>query len=301
MKAMILAAGYGTRLRPLTNKKPKALMPVANRPILSRNIEYLKRFGVGEILVNAHHHARQISDYLEAGRPFGLKVDVRVEPEILGTGGGIKNTEDFWDQGSFIVMNSDILTDIDLGPVYDHHSKSKAIATLVLHDREPYNQIQIDGHGAVVDIARARSPERLAFTGIHMIEPRLLDHIPSAGFSDIIDCYQELIRAGEFIAAYQSKGHYWHDIGTVASYVDVNREFLGQASTAAIGPGCQVDPTVRLDEWAVVGPNSRLEQGVEIRRSILWENVRVHAGVKVVDSIVTANQEVKRDLISEII
>ncbi len=299
MKAMILAAGYGTRLRPLTNKKPKALMPVVNRPIISKNIEYLKEFGVNEIVVNAHHHARQIVDFVDGGRPFGLKIDVRLEPEILGTGGGIKNAEDFWDQGPFIVMNSDILTDIDLGPVCKQHRKSKALATLVLHDCEPYNQIQIDHRSAVVDIARRRSSGRLAFTGIHVIEPRLLTHIPSGGFSDIIDCYQDLIRAGALIGAYRAEGHYWHDIGTVARYVDVNREFLGQATVT--GPGCQVDPTARLAEWAVVGPDNRLEQDAEIRRSILWENVRVHAGVKVVDSIVTSNQEVRRDLISGIL
>ena len=299
MKAMILAAGYGTRLRPLTNKKPKALMPVVNRPIIARNIEFLKRFGVSEILVNAHHHAQQISDYLAGGRPFGLRVDVRFEPEILGTGGGIKNAEDFWDQGPFVVINSDILTDIDLGPVYEQHRKSKAIATLVLHDCEPFNQIQIDGRGAVIDIARARSDERLAFTGIHIIEPRLLAHIPSNGFSDIIDCYQDLIRSGEFIGAFHAKGHYWHDIGTVSRYVEVNREFLGQSTVT--GQGCQVDSTVRLEEWAVVGPESRLDEGAEIKRSILWEQVRVRAGVRVVDSIVTSNQEVERDLFSEIL
>jgi NDP-sugar pyrophosphorylase family protein len=296
---MILAAGYGTRLRPLTNKKPKALVPVVNDPIISKSIEYLKKFGVDTILANAHHHARQILTYIEGGRPFGLKIDVRIEPEILGTGGGIKNTEDFWDQGSFIVINSDILTDIDLGPIYEHHCRSKSMATLVLHDCEPYNQVQIDGRGAVVDIAGTSSPGRLAFTGIHIIDPKLLAHIPGGRFWDIIDTYRELIRTEETVGAYRTQGHYWRDIGTIANYRAVNCDLLGPTTTA-IGPGCQVDPTVRLEEWAVVGPESRLEQGVEIRRSILWENVRVRAGVKVIDSIVTSNQDVERDLISEI-
>ena len=301
MKAMILAAGYGTRLRPLTNKKPKALVPVVNRPIVSKNIEYLRKSGVSAILINAHHHARQVSDFIEGGRPLGLKVDVRVEPEILGTGGGIKNAEDFWDQRPFVVVNSDILTDIDLGPIYEHHCRSKTIATLVVHDCEPYNQIQLDDRGAVADIAGTYSPGRLAFTGIHIIEPKLLAHIPGGRFWDIIDTYRELIHTGKTIGAYRAERHYWRDIGTISSYKAVNRELLDQASTAAIGPGCQLDPTVRLEEWAVVGPKSRLEQGVEIRRSILWENVRVRFGVKVIDSIVTSDQEVDRDLISEIL
>ncbi len=301
MKAMILAAGYGTRLRPLTNKKPKALVPVANHPIISKNIEYLKKFGVTAILVNAHHHARQISDFIEGGRSFGLEIGVRVEPEILGTGGGIKNAEDFWDQRPFIVINCDILTDIDLDPIYEHHCRSKAMATLVLHDCEPYNQVQLDGHGAIVDIAGRASPGRWAFTGIHIIEPQLLAHIPGGRFWDIIDTYRELIQTEGTIGAYRTQGHYWHDIGTISNYRAVNRELLGPTSTTAVGPDCQLDASVKLSDWAVVGPKSRLEQNVEIRRSILWENVRVRAGVKVIDSIVTSDQDVETDLISEIL
>ena len=112
MKAMILAAGLGTRLHLLTEKRPKALMPVVNIPIICRIIEHLKGHGISRIVVNAHHHYRQLIDYLDGGRPFGLEIDVRVEPELLGTGGGIKNTSDFWDNDPFFIINGDILTDI---------------------------------------------------------------------------------------------------------------------------------------------------------------------------------------------
>ncbi len=105
MKAMILAAGLGTRLRPLTDKKPKVLMPVANKPIIVRIIEHLKAHAVSEVVVNAHHHYQQLMTYLDSGKPFGLPMDVRKEPEILGTGGGIKNTEDFWGNDPFVVIN----------------------------------------------------------------------------------------------------------------------------------------------------------------------------------------------------
>jgi NDP-sugar pyrophosphorylase family protein len=108
MKAMILAAGFGTRLRPLTDKKPKALMPIVNKPLIARVIAYLESQGVHQIIANAHHHYQQVVDYLGRGNPFGLNVEVRVEREILGTGGGIKNTEDFWDEDAFVVINTDI-------------------------------------------------------------------------------------------------------------------------------------------------------------------------------------------------
>jgi NDP-sugar pyrophosphorylase family protein len=299
MKAMILAAGLGTRLRPLTDSIPKALVPVVNKPMIKRVIEYLKGCGTEEIVVNAHHHHEQIVDYLDGGKPFGLKVDVRVEPEILGTGGGIKNTEGFWDNEPFIVFNSDILTNIDLEQAYESHRNSKGLVTLILHDREPYNQISVDHSGKITDIAPASAPGRLAFTGIHIIGPELLSHIPDKGYSNIIDCYLTLIRSGTEIEYHITEGHYWNDIGTVNSYKQVNKDLLTQ-TRFSIAPECQIDPSARLEDWAVVGERATLEENVEIRGSILWDEVRVEQGRRVIDSIVTSNRTVNRDLFQEI-
>ena len=299
MKAMILAAGPGTRLRPLTNNKPKALMPVVNKPIIGRIIEYLKEYGIKAFVVNAHHHCRQVIEYLDDGRPFGLEIDVRVEPEILGTGGGIKNAEDFWDNEPFIVMNGDILTDIDLSGAYETHRKSGELVTLILHDCKPYNQIQIENEGNITDIAPNTTPGRLAFTGIHIMDPELLSYIPKGVFSDIIDCYRGLIHSGKKIRSYITKGHYWRDVGTVSNYMQVNRELLDEESFS-VGPGCRIDPSVKLEEWVVVGEKTSVEKNVEIRRSILWDEVKVRKGIKIIDSIVTSSREVERDLIGEI-
>jgi NDP-sugar pyrophosphorylase family protein len=299
MKAMILAAGLGTRLRPLTNKKPKALMPVVNKPMIKRIIEYLKGYGTEGIVVNTHHHYEQIIDYLDEGKPFGFKIDVRVEPEILGTGGGIKNTEGFWDDDPFIVINSDILTDIDLGNAYETHRVSKAVVTLILHDREPYNQISIDHSGKVTDIASSNDPGRLAFTGIHIMSPEMLSHIPKRGFSNIIDCYLNLIHSGREIRYYITEGHYWSDIGTVNSYKQVNKDFLDH-TRFSIGPECQIAPSAILRDWAVVGERTILEEGVEIKGSILWDGVRIKQGIRVEDSIVTSDRTVDRNLFQEV-
>jgi NDP-sugar pyrophosphorylase family protein len=114
MKSMILAAGFGTRLLPLTDRRPKALMPVANRPILAWSMDYLRNYGATEIIINAHHHHEQVADYVREHAAHGVRTEIRVEPEILGTGGGIKNVEDFLGRDPFVVMNVDILTDIDL-------------------------------------------------------------------------------------------------------------------------------------------------------------------------------------------
>jgi len=304
MKAMILAAGLGTRLRPLTSKRPKALLPVANRPLIERTIEYLKAHGISEIVVNAHHCHRQIVEHLTNDSDFGIGIDVRVEPEILGTGGGIKNTADFWDSEPFIVINGDILTDIDLSEPYEIHQRKRALATLILHDYGPFNKIRVDSALDIRDIPHETAldkPRRLAFTGVHVINPALLKYIPNGVFSDIIDCYRGLIKSGSPPHAHVIKGHYWRDIGTVGSYFLTNREYAMEENSFLVAPNCRIDPSVTLAEWAVIGENGDLEEGVEIKRSILWEKVRVKKGVKVIDSIVTSSKEVKVDLINEIL
>lgn len=283
MKAMILAAGLGTRLRPLSNLRPKALMPVANRPVLDRNIDYLTRHGATEIVVNIHHHPEQVLSFLGSGS-FQARIETRVEPEILGTGGGIRNTAGFWGRDPFVVMNGDILTDIDLTRAYKHHEKTRPAATLILHDHEPFNKIRIDMSGRITDIPFAYGPEGLAFTGIHILEPEALSHIPE-GFSDIVDCYRRLMDKGKKILSYVSRDHSWHDIGSLPDYVRANRELAPEPFT--IGPGCDIHPSVKLRDWAVVGANCRLEEGAEISRSILWEGIRIQEGVMVADSVIT--------------
>lgn len=298
MKAMILAAGLGTRLRPLTDKLPKALIPVVNRPVMERVIEYLTSQGVGEIVVNAHHHYRQILDYVDGGRPFGIRMEVSVEPEILGTGGGIKNVSDFWDEGPLIVINGDVLTDINLDRALEHHRRSGRIATLILHDHEPFNKISTDLQGNIADIPLAYGSRGLAFTGIHIIEPELVDFIPEGGYSDITDCYRGLILSGTPVSAHISEGHYWHDIGSPEGYLSASRELAKGPFT--LGPGCRIAPSAGLEEWAVIGADCDIAEGARIRGSILWEGARIGPGVRVVDSVVTTSQEVTRDLKGEI-
>ena len=300
MKAMILAAGLGTRLRPLTFTRPKALMPVGNRPMIDRVIEYLKRCNIDELIVNAHHHKEQLVAHLDGGRPFGLNIQVKVEPVILGTGGGIKNTEGFWDAKPFVVINGDILTDIDLIRAYEAHQRAGNLVTLILHDHASFNQVRINEQLDIVDIAPEAHPGRLAFTGIHIIEPEILSRIPKDRFYNIIDCYQKLISEGSPIRAYISKAHCWRDVGTIESYFLANREVL-QENTILSGPGCRIHDSATLKEWAVIGKDTKLEEGVEICRSVLWERVRIRKGLRVIDSIVTSSKEVREDLIGKIL
>jgi mannose-1-phosphate guanylyltransferase len=298
MKSMILAAGFGTRLRPLTDRRPKALMPVANRPILAWSMDYLRNYGATGIIINAHHHQEQMVDYVRQRSSHGLRTEVSVEPEILGTGGGIKNVEDFFGREPFVVMNVDVLTDIDLEAALRDHKNSGALVTLVLHDCGPYNQIQVDKGLNITDIGKTACAGRLAFTGIHIIDPAVLPLIPAGVFSDIIPCYRDLIRDGKPIKAYVSRNHYWRDIGSISQYMEANRDFA--ARPFLIGSDCRIHPSVRLEDWAVIGDGCRIEESAIIRRSVLWERVDVQRGVAITDTVINSETSVGRNLQDEI-
>ena len=294
MKSMILAAGFGTRLRPLTDKRPKALMPVANRPILAWAVDYLRNYGSTDIIINAHHHHEQVVAYVRRRHFHGVKIEVKVEPEILGNGGGIKNVEGFFGREPFVVMNVDILTDIDLQAAFRDHTNSGARVTLVLHDCAPYNQIRVDKDRNITDIGKTASAGRLAFTGIHIIDPEVLSFIPEGVFSDIIDCYRSLIQDGKTVKAYVSTNHYWRDIGSATQYLEANRDFA--ARPFLIGADCRIHPSAGLEEWAVIGDGCTLEEGANIRRSVLWERVDVKQGVRITDSVIGSGATVGQDM-----
>ena len=300
MKAMILAAGFGTRLRPLTSETPKALMPVGNRPMINRVIGYLRRHHVHEFIVNAHHHPELLISHLAKERMKGLHIRVKVEPRILGTGGGIKNTEGFWDDAPFIVMNSDILTDIDFGPALEKHRSAGNLATLILHDYGPFNQVRINSELGILDISHEPSHGRLAFTGIHILEPDILDFIPENVFSNIIDCYLHLIERGYSIGAYVSTGHYWRDVGTIESYRLANRDML-KGNRLLSSRECWIDPTAVIRDWAVIGRGTILETEARVERSVLWEHVTVKQGVCVTDSVVSSSQVLEHDIHGEVV
>lgn len=300
MKAMILAAGMGVRLRPLTTVYPKVLVPVVNKPVIDRIVEFLKIHGVREVIVNAHHHYQKIIDYQKEGNPFGMRMEIRVEEEILGTGGGVKNTRDFWDKDPFIVINGDILTDIDLREVYESHLKRNNLITMVLHDFPIYNKVKVDSEMNIVSIGPGTNLKgTLAFTGIYVIDPEVLDFIPENKRYSIIECYGKLIDLKKPIRGYLATGHRWIDIGTIADYLRSNFNFL-PPEKIAIAHECRIDPEATLNDWAVIGKRSSIERDALVKRSVLWTDVIVREGIKVVDSVVTSGVILEKDLVSSV-
>ena len=242
---MILAAGFGTRLLPLTEKRPKPLFPILGRPLIDILIRGLESAGCDAVIINTHHLAHLIDAFVEE-QAYSIPVATRYEPTILGTGGAIKNVEDFWDDEPFLVLNSDIFTNIDLVEVYRFHLNHTDPVTLVVHDCAQFNHVWVDssyhisgfGHTAPcppparpVGAAKNR---QLAFTGIQVLDPHILSFIPKGTFCNIIDAYCEMIDHGLTIKGFVARSHYWYDIGTMEGYRVATREAMARKAFGTV-------------------------------------------------------------------
>jgi NDP-sugar pyrophosphorylase family protein/aminoglycoside/choline kinase family phosphotransferase len=219
MKALILAAGLGTRLRPYTDHRPKALFTINQRPMLARAIDALHRSGFGAVWVNAHHLHDQIENYVAETR-FLIPVTVFREVDILGTGGALRNVAGHWKSGPLLIINADVLSDIDPAQVISFHQSHDHPVTMVMHDRAEFNSVCVDVNDFVTGFKRKeRHGERLmAFTGIHVVDRKVLEFLPPRGAAHIIDAYARMLDAGERIKARVVTNHYWQDIGTPERY-----------------------------------------------------------------------------------
>jgi len=228
MKAMILAAGLGTRLRPLTDHRPKALVEVASRTLLEITLSRLVASGVREVIINVHHFADAILDYLKANDNFGMRIEVSRENVLLDTGGGLKKAAYFFLEDSnrlgepFILHNVDVISTIDLRRMVQFHTENQALATLAVQDRETARYLLFDEQlklcgrrrGQETEFVRSsRRVQALAFSGIHVISPRLFAMMIEEGIFSIITSYLRLAAQGENILAFRADEYYWRDLG----------------------------------------------------------------------------------------
>ncbi len=243
MKVMILAAGEGTRLRPLTLKVPKALLPVGGVPLIERTLLWLKSHGISEVAINLHHLGERIKDFLGDGSRFGVKIAYSPEETLLGTAGGVKRMEHFFDD-TFVVVYGDIITDFNLSAMTSFHGQKKAIATLVLH-RVPnpweVGVVEINENGKLLSFvekpSRGSEPGNLSSGGVYILEKEALDYVPSEGFCDFAyDVFPKIIDFGLPIYGYCSNyGDYLMDIGTLEKYYQANEDI--KAGRVKVGYG----------------------------------------------------------------
>jgi len=225
---MILAAGLGTRLRPLTDDRPKALVEVAGRTLLEIAICRLRNVGVREVIVNTHHYADMVANYLRTHDDFGLRIEISREEDLLDTGGGLKMAAHFFLEGNsqepFLLHNVDVISTIDLARMMQFHTEQNALATLAVQDRETSRYLLFDeggelcgrraGRDGKADLVRpARETQALAFSGIHVISPRIFSKMQEEGAFSIIPAYLRLAAERERVAAFRADEYYWRDLG----------------------------------------------------------------------------------------
>jgi len=330
MKAMILAAGKGERLRPLTEILPKPALPIGNFPLLLYTATFLKAAGVTEVGINLHHLAPQVRRVLGDGSESGLRITYSDEPVLLGTAGGIKKLEPFWTKEPFFVMNGDTLISTDLGRLLDFHNQVGSALTLALR-KDPqaasFGLVGVDEEGRICRFRDHKMyPEKqpcteYMFSGVHFWEPELLSEIPCDVPWDFSrQLFPHLLERGFPLYGFPVDG-YWSDIGTPQRYLNTHWDLLkGEfsrpgfsridpesvtrdgdseiASTARLKPpvllgaGCSLEENTTVGPWVVMGPGVRIEAGASVTRTVLWSEVCLGRGTLLEDSIVASRCQV---------
>ncbi len=325
MKAMILAAGLGTRLRPLTDQRPKPLLPIVLSPILDHILRQLQQVQVDEVVINLHHQAEQLRQWLGDGSRWNLRIHPSHEVEILGTAGALKHAAVWLEDDPFWLINADVLADYDLPAIWQSHRERDAMVTMVVRPdpaARQYGAVIVDADDRVRKIAgrpplvASVSGDETMFAGAQVVSPRVLDWIESEQFVTTTgDIYPELIAAGERVLGYRHIG-YWMDVGVPERYLQAHWDLMGGAlgmdwvtalpagtqvvldpdSTSGmdgvkleppvvIGPGVEFAADAQVGPYAVIGPDCRVGSGAVIRESVLWDGVVIGEKAEIQRSI----------------
>jgi mannose-1-phosphate guanylyltransferase/phosphomannomutase len=311
VKAMVMAAGAGTRLRPLTFAVPKPMVPVANRPVLEYTIENLRRHGITDLILNLHSHPQAIRNYFQDGERWGVHIEYSHEPELMGTAGGVKKVASFLKGGTFLVLSGDGLCDIDLTALLEFHRSKKADATIALTSvdtRFEYGVTLTDPRGRVQRFVEKPHWSEVfssqVNTGIYVFEPSVLSEIPANTVYDFgNELWPKLLKKKARIFGQLSKD-YWCDVGNINEYrraqndmldgkihfpfpgrplrprvwvdegTEIDRSVVLEAP-CLIGKHCEIGKNSNIGAYTVIGNNARIGRGVRLKNCILWDNVRV--------------------------
>lgn len=321
MKAFILAAGAGTRLRPLTYECPKPMIPLLNKPVIEHTINNLKKHNVDSVVMNLHTLPEMITDYFGNGKNFGIDINYSLEETLLGTAGGLKKCKKFFDS-TFIVMSGDGLSNIDLTSAIAFHKKKKSLATMVLKKIETkfsYGITLTDRANRIVDFVEKPTWGSVfsdtVNTGIYIFEPEIFKYIPDGFFDFGKDLWPKLLKLKKPIYAYLMNG-YWTDIGNIEEYkkgvkdalfgklsinidgkkfgrsevfvdknckIDKTVKFIGKS---VIGKNCKIGKNVVIDCGTVIGNNVVIQDDAIIKDSVIWDNVTIGKHARLYSSII---------------
>lgn len=314
MKAFIMAAGVGTRLRPLTYDIPKPMISIVNKPVLEHTLELLAKYGIKEVVINLHYQGALIKKYFGNGSKWGITITYSEEKELMGTAGGVKKAESFFD-GTFLVMSGDGLTDINLRKVLNFHVRKKALATMILKQvdaRFEYGVVMLSKTGRINKFLEKPNWSSVfsntVNTGIYIFEPAIFKYIPKNKFYDFgHDLWPRLVKNKQKIYGYQM-GEYWCDIGNLSEYRRAQSDVLsGQVQINIpgekieeniwIGKGTEIDSKVRLEGPCIIGENCKIEEEVSIGKfTVVGNNGIIKKGASLRDCIVWNNVYIDRNV-----
>lgn len=323
MKALVLAAGFGTRLQPLTLAVPKPMIPIVNKPIMEYNIELLKQYRIKEVYANIHYFPEQIENYFADGSHFGVKLRYSYEEELLGTAGGVRRMASDLAKvkDTFIVVSSDALTDINITRLVSYHKQKKAIATIALatvDDPSNFGVVAVDNEDRITAFQEKPSKEqaisKLVNTGIYVFEPQILDMIPEGHYDFGKQLFPILVKQKAPFFGYKMV-EYWSDIGSIdqlkianadvlKGYVRANVPGRKVTNTTWINKDAQVDPSAKFEGTVYIGFGSVIGKNVElcgdvvigdrtvikdnslIVNSVIWSNSVIGSGSKIKSSLI---------------
>lgn len=302
-QAFVLGAGLGTRLRPLTEHRPKPLVPVCNRPLILYAFDHLIAAGIENIVVNTHHAPECYDTLLGSGRYCGVPIEFVHEPVLLETGGGIRNVADRFGDEPFFVYNGDVFTDLDLVRLSEAHFASGAEITLAVRSEGGPLHLAIS-EGRVVDIrARYCGLEGThLFTGLYVVDPRFAARIPAGEAVSVVPVWGKMIESGEYPAAVILDDGFWRDVGTRDAYLDVNADVVTgtlrpaywstEDAPTAVSEGASIGVGATVGSGCVIAAGCAVGEGARLERTVLWEGARVAAGAELEGCVVREGREV---------
>ena len=285
--AFVLGAGLGTRLRPLTNRRPKPLVPVANRPLITHAFDHLIAAGIERFVVNTHWCAERYAEFFPDGKWRGKPITfVHESPEILETAGGIWHARAHLSDGPFIVYNGDILSDLPLAPALAAHRAARNEVTLILRLHGGNTNVAFDAaSGRILDLRRALRPDiepRHLFTGIYIVEPEFIARIPAAQKLSVVPVFHEMIRAGAKLGGIVLDDGAWWDLGSRSEYLAVHAALAAGTENGApwISPEASVSPDAEITGATAIAAGVKVGAGAMLHDCIVWENATVAPGAR---------------------
>jgi NDP-sugar pyrophosphorylase family protein len=302
---MVLAAGFGTRLRPLTLERAKPAIPLLGTPLIVRIVERLSKAGCSGFRLNLHHLPESVEQVFQRPEYTQMPVSFSFEPDILGTAGGLKANESFFDSETFILCNGDIVPSVSMTEAMEFHRSHGGIATLLLYPQTPpyrYFPVRIDCDGRLCNFKGAAPgkdvlPDVFVFTGLHILEPEIFEWIPGGRFCEINDeVYPHAMRNGKAVYGFPVSG-YWNDVGDPLRYLEAQRDLIRVECDRArrLATGASVAEDARLGPDVTLGPGCVLGPGASVENSILWERVVIRPNITVRNAIIGADLTISRD------